>query len=170
VLRRFDITGTSFLVSRVHGGLFLNRGKADDLTADTPPIARYSIPQYEMFKLGGREALKSISDKDQTEGTHEIHLTNEYFVPIFRNRDFRTWALHWNTLYGIGYLGAGSVGFDYRDLAHSENRVVDAGIGGEASIGIRDFDVLLSVVFARSVQAPDNLKGSKVRFSIRTVR
>src|SRR4051794_5842420 len=56
LLRRFDVTSTSFLVSRVHAGLFLNRGDAEYLTADTPPIARYSIPQYEMFKLGGREA------------------------------------------------------------------------------------------------------------------
>ena len=169
-LRRFDITGTSFLVSRVHAGLFLNRGKADDLTLDTPPIARYSIPQYEMFKMGGREALKAIADKDESEGTHEVHLTNEYFVPVFRNRDFRTWALHWNTLYGIGYLGAGSAGFEYNSLVHSNNLAVDAGIGGEASIGIRDYDVLFSVVYAHTLHAPENLRGSKVRFSIRTVR
>lgn len=169
-LRRFDMTPTSFLVSRLHAGLFVNRGTAEDATVETPIIARYTIPQYEMFKLGGREALKSLSDKDQTEGTHEVHMTNEYFVPVFRNRDFRTWALHWNTLYGIGYLGAGSVGFEYRDLGRSNNLAVDAGIGTEASIGIRDFDVLLSVVYAHTVHAPENLKGSKVRFSIRTVR
>jgi len=170
VLRRFDITGTSFLVSRLHAGLFLNRSDAENVTADTPPIARYSIPQYEMFKIGGREALKAISDNNVTEGTHEVHLTNEYFVPIFRNRDFRTWALHWNTLYGIGYVGAGAVGFEYNSLVRSNNRAVDAGLGTEASISIRDFDVLLSVVYARTLQAPDNLKGSKVRFSIRTIR
>jgi len=169
-LRRFDMTPTSFLVSRLHAGVFLNRSDADDLTPDTPPIARYSIPQYEMFKLGGREALKSLSNKNKTEGTHEVHMTNEYFVPIFRNRDFRTWALHWNTLYGIGYVGAGTVGFEYNSLAKKNNVAVDAGIGTEASIGIRDFDVLLSVVYARGIHGADNLKGSKVRFSIRTVR
>jgi len=169
-LRRFDMTPTSFLVSRLHAGVFLNRSDAEDLTPDTPPIARYSIPQYEMFKLGGREALKSLSDKDETEGTHEVHMTNEYFVPIFRNRDYRTWALHWNTLYGIGYVGAGTVGFEYNSLAKKNNVAVDAGIGTEASIGIRDFDVLLSVVYARGIHGADNLKGSKVRFSIRTVR
>jgi hypothetical protein len=169
-LRRFDVTGTSFLVSRLHAGFFATRSTVEDATPDTPPIALYTIPQYEMFKLGGREALKSLSDKDETEGTHEVHMTNEYFVPIFRNRDFRTFALHWNTLYGIGYLGGGTVGFDYRSLAHSNNLAVDAGIGTEASIGIRDYDVLVSVVYAHTLHAPDNLKGSKVRFSIRTVR
>ena len=116
------------------------------------------------------QKLKSLSDKIETEGTHEVHLTNEYFVPIFRNRDFRTWALHWNTLYGIGYLGAGSVGFEYGQLGRSNNLAVDAGIGTEASIGIRDFDVLISVVYERGIHGVDELKGSKVRFSIRTVR
>jgi hypothetical protein len=169
-LRRFDVSGTSFLVSRLHAGLFLNRGTIANLAPDTPPFERYTIPQYELFKLGGREALKAVADRIDTEGTHEVHLTNEYFVPVFRNRDFRTWALHWNTLYGIGYLGAGSTGFEYSSLVHSNNMVVDAGLGTEASIAIRDFDVLLSVVYARTVHAPDNLKGSKVRFSIRTVR
>jgi len=169
-LRRFDMTPTSFLVSRLHAGIFLNRGDAEGVTADTPLVERYLIPQYELFKLGGREALKSLSDKIETEGTHEVHLTNEYFVPIFRNRDFRTWALHWNTLYGIGYLGAGTVGFEYNSLAKKNNVAVDAGIGTEASIGIRDFDVLISVVYARGIHGVDELKGSKVRFSIRTVR
>jgi hypothetical protein len=47
---------------------------------------------------------------------------------------------------------------------------VDAGLGTEASIGIRDFNVLFSVLYARTVRDIDGLKGSKVRFSIRTVR
>ncbi len=169
-LRRFDITGTSFLVSRLHGGVFLTRGLAENTTPTTPAISLYTIPQYEMFKMGGRDALKGVGDRADSEGTHEAHVTNEYFVPVFRNRDYRTMALHWNTLYGIGYVGAGSVGYDYRALTKSENLVVDAGLGGEASIAVRDFEVLLSVVYAHTLHAPDNLKGSKVRFSIRTVR
>ena len=169
-LRRFDISSTSFLVTRLHAGVFVNRGKAENPPPTAQPISMYTIPQYEMFKIGGREALKSISDKAESEGTHEVHLTNEYFVPIFRNRDFRTWALHWNTLYGIGYLGAGTVGLEYKSLGKSNNVAVDAGIGTEASISIRDFDVLLSVVYAHTLHAPDNLEGSKVRFSIRTIR
>ena len=167
-LRRFDITGTSFVITRVHTGFFLSRGK---ITPEPPePIERYTIPRYEMFSLGGREALRSISDNSDTEGTHEVHVTNEYFVPIFRNKDYRTMALHWNTLYGIGYVGAGSVGFDYRDIAKTQSTVVDAGLGFESSIGIRDFDVLFSVIYAHTLHAPDDMKGGKIRFSIRTVR
>ena len=134
------------------------------------PIEQFTIPRYEMFALGGREALRSISDDTRSEGTHEVHLTNELFVPVFRNKDFKTWALHWNTLYGITYLGAGSVGFDYRAISKSNNTVVDAGVGFESSIGVRDFDVLFSVIYAHTLHAPDDLRGGKIRFSIRTIR
>jgi len=123
-----------------------------------------------MFALGGREALRAIGDKMEAEGTHEVHVTNEYFVPIFRNKDFRTWLLHWNTMYGIGYVGAGSVGFEYRDIAKSDHTAVDVGLGSEMSITVRDFDVLLSVIYAHTLHAPEELKGGKIRFSIRTIR
>lgn len=175
-IRRFDITDKTFLISRLHAGVFLARDKICVPVATggcvTPidPIEQYSIPRYEMFALGGREALRAVRDEADTEGTHEAHLTNEYFFPIFRNKDLRTWALHWNTLYGITYLGAGSVGFDYRDITKSNNTVVDAGIGIESSIAVRDFDVLFSVLGAHTVHAPDGLKRGRILFSIRTVR
>jgi hypothetical protein len=168
-LRRFDITGTSFIFSRLHVGTFLSKGTVDN--ADTlPDIQRYTIPRYELFRLGGREALKSIGADDLAAGTNEIHMTNEYFVPIFRNRDYRTWLMHWNTLYGIGYLGAGTATFRSADLSKTDNFVVDAGIGTEASLRIRDFDVLFSVIYAHTFHAPGDLKRDKVRFSIRTIR
>ena len=76
--------------------------------------------------------------------------------------------------------GAGTVGFDYRDLAKSANTVVDAGLGFESSIAVRDFDVILSVLYAHTVHAPScpdpapvgcrDLSGGKFRFSIRTIR
>jgi hypothetical protein len=167
-LHRFDVIGTSFLITRLHAGFFPMRSKINPPPVE--PIERYSIPRYEMFSLGGREALRSIGVNTNSEGTHEAHITNEYFVPVFRNKDFRTWALHWNTLYGIGYVGAGSVGFEYRDITKSAHKVVDAGFGFESSIGVRDFDVLFSMIYAHTVSAPDTLRGGKVRFSIRTVR
>ena len=190
ILKRFDISQTTFFVSRAHAGAFLTRKRVchidstgaclDDNGTPLDPIEQYSIPRYEMFALGGREALRAVKDRPESEGTHEIHLTNEYFFPIFRNRDYRTFLLHWNTMYGIGYLGAGSVGFDFRDLAKSANSVVDAGVGTEMSIAIRDFDVLLSVLYAQTLHSPScpndatvgcrDLKSRRVLFSIRTVR
>lgn len=182
-LRRWDITPTSFVVTRAHIGSFLTKSTVRDWcttavvpevcgTGPTPPgavavspIERFSIPAYEMFDMGGREALKAISSKNASAGTSEVHITNEYFVPVFRNRDYKTWLMHWNTLYGIGYLGAGHV-----DIGGTHGNAVDAGLGTEASITIRDFDVLLSVIYARTVHADEGLKGNKIRVSIRTIR
>lgn len=167
-LRRFDLTENTFFISRLHVGAFLTRGRIKPVPDE--PIERYTIPRYEMFALGGREALRSISDDVDTEGTYETHITNEFFAPIFRNKDFRTFGLHWNTLYGIAYAGAGSVAFETRDILKKNTTVADAGLGFESSIAVRDFDVLFSVIYAHTVHAPDNLKGGKIRFSIRTVR
>ena len=181
-LRRWDITPTSFVVTRAHLGTFLTKSTVRDWCIETQfpitcgkgtpppgatvvsPLERYSIPNYEMFVMGGRDALKGITARDASAGTNEVHMTNEYFVPVFRNRDYRTFLMHWNTLYGIAYLGAGHV-----SIAGSHGNAVDAGLGTEASVTIRDFDVLLSVLYARTVKADEGLKGSKVRFSIRTV-
>jgi hypothetical protein len=168
-LRRFDITGTSFIFTRLHIGAFAGYDEIPN-REDNPAVERYSVPRYEMFRLGGREALKAIDEDDLSIGTHEAHLTNEFFVPIFRNRDYRTGALHWNTLYGITYLGAGSVGTAASDITRSDNFVVDAGIGAETSITIRDFEVLLAIIYAKTLRAPDELEGANLRFSIRTIR
>lgn len=178
-LRRYDLTDTSFIFSRLHVGSFLSRDKADP-----PPVPRdrdgdgdideipewenYAIPQYELFRLGGREALKSISSNDESIGTHEVHLTNELFVPVFRNKDYKMGRLYWNTLYAIGYVGAGMVGFTTNDLS---DPVADVGIGTESAITFGDYDVFLSVLVAHTVVEPDTIDGgTKVRFSIRTVR
>jgi len=181
-LRRWDITPTSFVVTRAHVGTFLTKSTVRTWctvnvfprvcgTGTQPanakpvlPIERYSIPAYEMFDMSGRDALKSLTSRNASAGTNEIHLTNEYFVPIFRNRDYRTWLMHWNTLYGITYLGAGHV-----SIANTHGNAVDAGLGTEAGLTIRDFDVVFSFIYARTLHADEGLKGSKVRFSIRTI-
>jgi hypothetical protein len=168
-LRRFDLTPTSFIVTRAHFGAIPFRSTIAGREA-LPQLDRYSVPVYEMFNLGGREALRSISAQDEGTGTNEFHITNEYFVPVFRNRDYKTGVMHWNTLYAIGYLGAGNIGFQMTDLAHVKNYAADAGLGAEASVGVRDFDVLFSVLVAHTLRAPDDLGGTKVKVSIRTVR
>lgn len=181
-MRRFDIGRTSFVFSRLHLGAFAGY---DDIPGreHKPEPERYSIPRYEMFRLGGREAIRAIDEGDFSIGTHELHVTNEYFRPIFRNRDYRWGAVHWNTLYGIVYLGAGTVGFDYDQVVKTDRFVVDAGLGFEASLNFRDdIDILLSVLWAKTVKSPGcvdeddpilecrGLKGSNLKFSIRTVR
>ncbi|HYI07909.1 MAG TPA: hypothetical protein VEK57_02455 [Thermoanaerobaculia bacterium] len=178
-LRRYDITDTSFLFTRVHLGSFLARGEADpppvprdrDGDGDLDPVPeweKYAIPQYELFRLGGREALKSVSSNDESIGTHELHMSNEFFVPVFRNRDYKVGPLYWNTLYAIGYVGAGVVGFTTGELS---DPVADVGLGTESAIRFGDYDVFLSVLVAHTVVEPDTIDGgTKIRFAIRTVR
>jgi len=168
-LHRFDLTSTSFFVTRAHAGTFLTKSKVEGFET-LAPIDQYTIPNYEMFQLGGREALKSIGSSDAATGIDEFHMTNEYFVPIFRNRDYTSLGLHWNTMYGIGYLGFGEAAFTVRDAFKPRDYVVDAGLGTETSLRVRDYEVLLSVVYAHTLHAPDDLRGGKLRFSIRTVR
>ena len=181
-LRRFDLTSTSFIFSRLHVGSFLSRQQVDpppvprDRDGDgeldpVPEWEKYNIPQYELFRLGGREALKSVSSNDSAIGSQEIHLTNELFVPVFRNKDHNIGPLHWNTLYAIGYIGAGTVGFTTSDITNSKRLVGDVGLGTESAITFRDYDIYLTVVVAHTVLDPDEIKGgTKVRFAIRTVR
>jgi hypothetical protein len=170
-LRRWDVTATSFIVTRAHVGTFPVK---DDLCKNTPltPLAEcFSIPGYELFNLAGRDALRSLSStNDVSVGTNEFHLTNEYFIPVFRNRDFRVGAVHFNTAYAIAYAGAGNAGFEYRDLARTRDFAVDAGLGTETALTIRDFEVILSILYAHTLRAPDERKGNKVQFSIHTVR
>jgi hypothetical protein len=201
-LRRFDLTPTSFIFSRLHLGSFVSYEEADEAPVprdrdqdgvpdDIPEWEHYVIPQYELFRLGGREALKSISSGDTGIGTHEIHLTNEVFIPVFRNKNYKLGSVYWNTLYAIGYVGAGLVGFD-REAFDPENpvpraerdernvfgvlsdvsrAVVDVGIGTESAITFGDYDVYLSVLYAHPIHKPDDIeKGRGFRFAIRTVR
>jgi hypothetical protein len=192
-LKRFDPTATTFFVSRLHVGVFPLKSRLnpppvpEDLNGDgivdpVPTYAFYTVPRYELFSLGGREALRSIKDNicidastssspcRDTEGTDEVHETNEYFVPIFRNRDYNTFGARWNTMYGVAYAGVGSVGFDYRSIAKANNTVVDAGLGFESGLTVRDYDVILSVLYAHTVHAPDGMRGGTWRFFIRTSR
>jgi hypothetical protein len=180
-LRRFDLTPLSFVFSRLHVGSFLSydrlpapplRDRDGDGELDPTPLwEHYAIPQYELFRLGGREALKSVRIENASIGTQELHLTNELFVPVFRNRDYKVGPLYWNTLYAIGYVGAGTVGFERKDVVQTSRIVVDGGIGTESAITFRDFDVYLSVIVAHTIRHPEEIDGgTRIRFSVRTVR
>lgn len=170
-IRRWDITPTSFLVTRGHAGTFLTKQFLCANTPTTPLIECYSIPGYEMFNLGGSEALRSLQTSNSvSSGTDEFDLTNEYFVPVFRNRDYRYRALHFNTAYAIAYAGVGNVSFAYRDIFKTRNFAVDAGVGTEMALTVRDFEILVSILFSHTIRAPDEQKSNKVQFSIHTVR
>jgi hypothetical protein len=170
-IRRWNLSPASFIVTRGHFGTFPTKDNLCTAGSTTPQVECYSIPGYEMFNLGGREALRSLTTSNSvSSGTNEFHVTNEYFVPVFRNRDYRYRAVHFNTMYAIAYTGFGNAAFTTSDVFKSRDFAVDAGLGTEMAMTIRDFDVLLSVLFAHTIRAPDERKGNKVQFSIHTAR
>ena len=59
------IDSVSIVITRLHAGFFPMRGTINPPPIE--PIERYTIPRYEMFALGGREALRSISDTTKSE-------------------------------------------------------------------------------------------------------
>lgn len=165
-LKRFDFVET-FMISRLHVGSVLSKTRIagrEDLEMDE----QFSIPRYELFRIGGRDALKGLDDHRR--GSDEIHLSNEFFYPIFRNRNYETWWLNWNNMYGIAYVGSGSVGFGSETFTDLDGYAVDAGLGFEASLTFRDYEIFLTAIYARTVAGPELLKNDEIRFSARTIR
>lgn len=187
LLKRSDINDSIFVISRLHGGAIVGQSnivcradqdpQKDDCLAGPRVFSEsFSVPRYEMFRIGGRESLKGIDSK--AHGTQEVHLSNEIFTPLFRNRDYHLLGSRWTNMYGIGYVGVGGCKCDSGRNVDPQNEVVskltdlvaDAGLGIESSVVVRDYDIYLSVLYAQTVHAPENLKGHEIRFSIRTSR
>jgi len=168
-LKRFDVRETHFVITRMHIGSMLSKGEVDVFDPERPDYERFTVPRYELFKLGGRDALKGVRD-NRSRGTDEIHLTNEYFVPVFRNQERRFLRATFTNLFGVAYLGTGNVGLDSKVFTEVGDYVVDAGLGFESSLQIRHYDILLSALYARTLHAPPELEGGEIRFSVRTSR
>lgn len=169
-LKRSDITENSFVISRMHVGSFLAKQEREEPITDPEyeddPSFQYDIPRYELFKVGGRDAMKAVHDRFR--GTDEVHLTNELFIPIFRNRDIRKLGANFNNLYAIGYGGVGAIAYDTGDLF--SDVIADAGVGFETSFTVRNFEVFLNAIYAHTLAAPEGMEGDEVRVSARTSR
>jgi hypothetical protein len=166
MLKRFDSGSDSVIFSRLHVGTFLQEKRLSD-DPDIDDWDEFSIPRYELFRLGGRNALKGI---DSGRGTDELHATNEYLKPIFRNRDQRVLGARVNDLYGIVYAGVGASVFHPSDLVDLGNWVVDVGVGFEATVRVRQYSFLVTAIYAEPVVLPEHLKGGELRLSARTLR
>ena len=133
----------------------------------------FLIPRYDLIRIGDRGAMKAI--EGDARGTDAAHVVNELFAPIFRNREYKTGIFTWTNLYGIVYAGAGTIGYD-DDFADAfvgykfGDLLVDAGVGFEASVLVRDYEVFINAVYARTVSTPAVLEGDDIRVSVRTSR
>lgn len=175
-LKRVYVSRSSFLIARAHLGAFpYKQERIFEIDPDEPPVENEEwpltflyAPRDELFRIGGREALRGVDDS--VRGTEEVHFTSEYFFPIFLNERYDAMKLQWNNLYGIGYVGAGSYGFDLADLAETNRWIVDAGVGIEAELRYRDIVGYLSILYAQPVRKPEGLDGGELLVSLRTRR
>lgn len=166
LLKRFDFENDSVIFTRVHFGTFLEEKRITD-DPEIDDWDEFSIPRYELFRLGGRDALKGI---DSGRGTDELHVSNEYLKPLFRDRNYRVFGARVNDLYGILYGGAGASVFDPADLVELNQWVVDVGIGLEATVRLRQYSFLVTAIYAEPVVYPDHLSVGELRLSARTLR
>lgn len=164
-LKRFDVSGNTFLVGRAHLGTIpykqtLRAGPTID------PVDQFSVPRNELFSLDGRENLKGL--KTKRPGSEEIHTTWEYFFPWFLDAHHDLLGLQWQNWYWILYSGYGTAGFDrsvYRDLS---TWVPDVGIGFESTCALRGrYRFFLSGVVARALKGSS---GVEARVSVKSYR
>ncbi|HSN68484.1 MAG TPA: hypothetical protein VLV48_04525 [Thermoanaerobaculia bacterium] len=169
LLKRFDYGNEAVLLTRVHAGSFASKTRLIPEEDDTlEEFDKFSIPRYELFKLGGRDLLKGVGG--EIRGTDEIHGSAEYFYPVFRNKEYRKLGARFTDLFAIAYSGAGVATFGTSDLAETDRWVLDAGVGFEVGLRVRTYDIVLSAIYATPLVKPDDMDGGEFLVSARTSR
>jgi len=162
-LKRFRLPGSSFLVSRLHGGSFLRKvAVRPELPVDSAD--RYSIPRGEFFRLDGRENLKGL--QANLRGTEELHTTVELFLPWFIDQRREALRATWESWYWLVYAGYGAIGFDRDVLWDSSSYLVDVGFGFETSFKLKDYTFFVAGVAAQTL---DFEGGVEARFSVKAL-
>jgi hypothetical protein len=166
-LKRFDVSERTFVVGRIHGGTFLYKEDRPpgELSEDPQQGDLYKVPISEYFRLDGRENLKGLDERKR--GSEELHTTWEYFFPWFLNASHDFLKLDWQNWYWILYTGIGNVGFDREIYTDFGEYIPDAGVGFEASFGLRKYRFFLSAIVAQALKGEG---GVEARISVKSYR
>jgi len=162
-LKRFDLTGRTFLIGTLHAGSFLYDEQPNPGALD--PQDRFSIPPAAFFNIGGADNLKGLSN--QLVGTQELHTTWELFTPWFLGEHRSFLRLDWQSWYWILYAGAGTLGFTSRVYTDFAAYIPDAGLGFESSVRLWRYRFFLSGIVARPLKGTNHVEA---RLSVRTYR
>jgi hypothetical protein len=162
-LKRFDLTGRTFLVGTLHAGSFPYSELPNRRALD--PQDRYSIPAAAFFNIGGADNLKGLSNR--IVGTQELHTTWELFTPWFLGEQRRFLRLEWQSWYWILYAGAGTIGFTSRVYTDLAAYIPDAGLGFESSVRLWRYRFFISSIVARPLKGSNHVEA---RLSVRTYR
>jgi hypothetical protein len=153
------------LVLRLHGGYFPYKKRVReefDPELGTP----FSVPRYELFRLNGRQELKGYRGTER--GPNEAYLTAEYVLPVFTENPRRFLGLDWNSLYVIGYSGAGNVGNETSVYTRLSDYKVDVGVGFESALSFRRYRAFLGVLVAKTVV--NGIRGPRLLITVKSYR
>ena len=153
------------LVLRLHGGYFPYKKRVReefDPELGTP----FSVPRYELFRLNGRQELKGYRGTER--GPTEAYLTAEYVLPVFTENPRRFLGLDWNSLYVIGYSGAGNVGNETSVYTRLSDYKVDVGVGFESALSFRRYRAFLGVLVAKTVV--NGIRGPRLLITVKSYR
>ncbi len=153
------------MVLRLHAGYFPYKKRVReefDPLRGTP----FSVPRYELFRLNGREELKGYRGTER--GPNQAHMTVEHVVPVFTETPRRFLGLDWNSLYAVGYVGAGNVGNETRIFGRFGDYKVDVGIGFETALSWRRYRAFLGALAAKTVV--NGVGGGRLLVTFRTYR
>jgi len=170
-LKRFELPGNTFLIGRLHHGTFLTEGRVapDERPPDgggaTDPTRALSIPRNELFRLDGRDNLKTLDLEGRVRGTDELHTTWEFLFPWFTSAHRSFLKASWETWYWVLYLGYGTLGTDRQIYTDLSSYVLDAGVGFQSSFKVRDYTLFFSALVGQANEAGAD---PKVRVSVKS--
>lgn len=136
------------MIVRLHAGYFPYKKRVRE---DFDPLlgTPFSVPRYELFRLNGREELRGYRGAER--GPNEAHLTLEHVVPIYTDTPRRILGIDSNSLYAIGYGGAGNVGNETRIYGRLRDYKVDLGVGFETALSWRRYRAFLGALAVKTV-------------------
>jgi hypothetical protein len=116
--------------------------------------------------LNGRQELKGYRGTER--GPNQAHLTVEHVVPVFTENPRRFLGLDSNSLYAVGYVGAGNVGDETRVYRRFRDYKVDIGVGFETALSWRRYRAFLGALAAKTVV--NGVGGGRFLVTFRTYR
>ncbi|HEV8611750.1 MAG TPA: hypothetical protein VGS98_16970 [Thermoanaerobaculia bacterium] len=147
-LQAISLPKRNRMILRLHGGYFPYKKR---LREDFDPLlgTPFSVPRYELFRLNGRQELKGYRGSER--GPNEVHLTLEHVVPIYTETPRRVLGIDSNSLYAVGYVGAGNVGNETEIYGRFGDYKVDVGVGFETALSWRRYRAFLGALAAKTV-------------------
>lgn len=164
-LQAISLPKRNRMVLRIHGGYFPYKKRVReefDPLRGTP----FSVPRYELFRLNGRHELKGYRGSER--GPNQAHMTIEHVVPVFTETPRRLLGIDSNSLYAVGYVGAGNVGDETRTFTRFSDYKVDVGFGFETALSWRRYRAFLGALAAKTVV--NGVGGGRLLLTFRTYR